>query len=254
MVDDCDDTNHNRKSGTVLASTNRPLTDSENEPDYLLDDESSKPKSHHPGPGSIQGNQDDEEEYYQDHPTNIRRPVQQQGPPSINQQQGPPLINQQQGPPPINQQQGPPPINRQQVDTTGKPLELLTKLLNQASPLGQQHHQSSRKPFPAQQRPQYREDDFEDEEEEEPPTYRDHQSPPNRINPSVQLRRPSGGGGNPIRTPFQDSDSFGFNPGTIILESGFKPIRKSDGPIPPLGFEVEAQPSLGHHSKFNNNN
>jgi len=141
-------------SGTVLASTNRPLTDSEIEPDYF--DESSKPnKIHHPGPGSIRGDQDDEEEYYQDHPTNIRRPV---------------------------QQQGLPPINRQQVDTTGKPVELLTKLLNQASPLGKQHHQSSGQPFPYSSR-----------------------------------------------------------------GSGFKPIRESDDPIPPLGFEVEAQLILGHH-------
>lgn len=32
-----------------------------------------------------------------------------------------------------------------------------------------------------------------------------------------------------------------FNPNTIILESGFKPIRNVDGPIPPLGFDVEPQ-------------
>lgn len=36
-----------------------------------------------------------------------------------------------------------------------------------------------------------------------------------------------------------------FNPNTIILESGFKPIRNVDGPIPPLGFDVEPQNVVG---------
>ena len=40
--------------------------------------------------------------------------------------------------------------------------------------------------------------------------------------------------------PAVSSSSGSFDPSTIILESGFRPIRKSNGPVPPLGFEVEA--------------
>jgi hypothetical protein len=70
---------------------------------------------------------------------------------------------------------------------------------------------------------------------------------PTRINPppvqSHSFNQPSGSSNLPF---YQQNDRFGgvFNPNTIILESGFKPIRNADGPIPPLGFDVEPQQNV----------
>ncbi|KAK2712009.1 hypothetical protein QYM36_010890 [Artemia franciscana] len=36
-----------------------------------------------------------------------------------------------------------------------------------------------------------------------------------------------------------------FNPSSVVLESGFKPIKNSNGPVPPLGFEVSDQSATG---------
>ena len=156
---------------------------------------------------------------------------------------------------------------QQQQDQTeiqsanNRPLDLLTKLLNQASPLGQQQSNPPglppRRQFgierPVQQQPPQRpQNEDHHQAEAADPSSRFHQPPP--LNPSVQLRRPIEPPRQQSPPPpnFQQSDSFGFNPGTVILESGFKPIRKADGPIPPLGFEVEAQPAASppHHERL----
>jgi len=60
-----------------------------------------------------------------------------------------------------------------------------------------------------------------------------HTSPPNRNRVSSAIFGSSGSSGS-------SGSKDGFDPSTIILESGFRPIRKSNGPVPPLGFEVEA--------------
>ena len=69
------------------------------------------------------------------------------------------------------------------------------------------------------------------------------ESIPTRINPPPVQQRPFNPSASPSnqRPYHQSSDNLGgvFDPNTIILESGFKPIRTNEGPIPPLGFDVE---------------
>lgn len=57
-----------------------------------------------------------------------------------------------------------------------------------------------------------------------------HTAAPNRNRPGASISGSSNS---------QDN----FDPSSIIFESGFRPIRKSNGPVPPLGFEVEAPSS-----------
>jgi hypothetical protein len=68
---------------------------------------------------------------------------------------------------------------------------------------------------------------------------------PTRINPPPVQSHSFNQQSASSNLPFyrQQNDQIGgiFNPNTIILESGFKPIRNADGPIPPLGFDVEPQ-------------
>ena len=140
-------------------------------------------------------------------------------------------------------------------------LDQLNKLVNQASPLGQKLPTNVRNPPPRKQtaieRPIQTAADFNRRQPQQ-----SHQEPQGEsINRPVtgnrflnQNQRVSGTvvgqqGNRHFNPTVSDRQSFqaygkpikneGFNPGTVILESGFKPIRKSDGPIPPLGFEVE---------------
>lgn len=152
-------------------------------------------------------------------------------------------------------------------------IDQLNKLVNQASPLGQKQpsspQQNLRNPPPRKQiaieRP-IPSVEF----SRRPPQQQSHQEPlgesihrpvtgnrygnHNQRNGGsvVQGTRPFGPPGSNDRQSFQSHGSpiknDGFNPGTVIFESGFKPIRKADGPIPPLGFEVEEPTSLERDS------
>lgn len=62
--------------------------------------------------------------------------------------------------------------------------------------------------------------------------------PPQRPTFNPQFRQPQ------VKRP-QGS----FNPSNIVYESGFKPIRTVNGPVPSLGFEVESQLSNDEESK-----
>lgn len=63
---------------------------------------------------------------------------------------------------------------------------------------------------------------------------------------NLLVKRPSSFG-------FETETGPGFDPSKIVFESGFKPIRRTDGPVPPLGFEVEA-PSSGRGTFPHNTN
>ncbi len=72
------------------------------------------------------------------------------------------------------------------------------------------------------------------------------QPEPNRNQQPVAVREPSlrltpPGRWSSGATQIQYKSSF--DPTTVVLESGFKPIRKSGGPTPPLGFEVDGDDS-----------
>lgn len=66
------------------------------------------------------------------------------------------------------------------------------------------------------------------------------------IKPSAPLPRipPPRPAYNPqLRQPQLNRPQSTFNPSNVVYETGFKPIRTVNGPVPTLGFEVEAQQS-----------
>jgi hypothetical protein len=81
--------------------------------------------------------------------------------------------------------------------------------------------------------------------EQESTHFNNKETIPTRINPPPVQSHSFNQQSASSNLPFfrQQNDQIGgiFNPNTIILESGFKPIRNADGPIPPLGFDVEPQ-------------
>ena len=145
------------------------------------------------------------------------------------------------------------------------PLKQLTKLINHASNFNQQpniqNHQTrdpqrNQGPVQPQRPPQERQPQQPDRPAwvgtaNEQPTQNGNPNKekiPTKINPPpVQHPYNQGASTTPlvVQRPFyhHQNDQFGgvFNPSSVILESGFKPIRTADGPVPPLGFEVEGQ-------------
>lgn len=140
------------------------------------------------------------------------------------------------------------------------PLKQLNKFINHASNLNQKQPARNVQKDPqrnqeANERPAHSSRPAERPSQSARPLYEDddtglenHQQNteetlPTRINPPPVKQRPFNPvGSSSIQRPYhQSSDQLGgvFDPNTIILESGFKPIRTNDGPIPPLGFDVE---------------
>lgn len=144
------------------------------------------------------------------------------------------------------------------------PLKQLNKLINHASNYQQhqqqpnlQNHQPPRAPVerPIQPpRPKERpaQEERPAQSEQQNHNYNPKEKLPTKIvPPPVQLpnQQAASATTSVVQRPFYhhqtDPNGGVFNPSTIILESGFKPIRNSDGPVPPLGFDVEPQVAKG---------
>lgn len=151
------------------------------------------------------------------------------------------------------------------------PLKQLNKLINHASNYNQQHYAQNHQREPQrnqvgverpiqqvkpQDRPVQNEKTIlsaEDDGEQQNHNYNVKEtSVPTKISPPPVKQRPFNLAAPTTPPVFKrphyhhQVDPFGgiFNPETVILESGFKPIRTNDGPVPPLGFDVEARETV----------
>lgn len=146
------------------------------------------------------------------------------------------------------------------------PLKQLNHLINHASNLNQQPGQNQQRepsrnqvalerpvqPVRSQERPKEKPIVIEDQREQQHHNLNPTKATiPTKISPPP-VQKPINLAG-PTTAPsaqrpyyHHQIDPFGgvFNPDTVILESGFKPIRTNEGPVPPLGFDVEARETV----------